>query len=241
MKISKQRLEEIIKEEIEAISEVGMYHDPKTGRWTKQAKGAVKSLSKQGAEDAGVSSDHVGRGVVTAKGKIQAKFGMNHGKDECGRKSIQTTGDNDISPRFSCSDYKQRYDEGILDLDSKVSISDVIRAADSVENDLDEQSGRDCSAQRSKWLRGLLLTLNNIALSSKGELMKKNEAQNKESETKKRKISNDAKQRAKRKKLKSQTGLYFPKSGFSKTDRELLNTNSLWESLCGTQETIKHR
>jgi len=229
MKISKKRLEEIIKEEIESISEVGMYHDPETGHFTKQAPGAVKSLSKKGAKSAGVSSDYVGRGVVTAKGKTRAKFGMNHGKDECGRKSIQKTGDNNISPRYKCSTYKERYAEGLVDLDSKVSISDVIRASESAENDLDEQNGCDCSGQRSKWLRGLLLSLNNIALASKGDLIKKNESQDKESETKERKNSQDAKKRARRKKMRSQAGVYFPKSGFSKTDRELLNTNSLWE------------
>ena len=86
MKITKKVLIELIEDE---LSEVGLYHSPKTGRWTKRETGAVKSLTKKGAKSAGVSDDLVGRGVVTGKDKISAKMGMNFGKGtSCGRKTI---------------------------------------------------------------------------------------------------------------------------------------------------------
>ena len=240
MKISKRELERIIKEEISRISEVGLCHSPKDGTFTDCKAGAVKSLSKQGAIDSGTDLSHVGRGVVTSKGKTAAKMGMNFGKDECGRKSIQRTGDNNINPKYKCSDYKDRYAEGLINLEHSVTIGEVIEAAERSLSELEEDIGGDCSAQRGKWLQSLLRSLNAVALASKGDLLPKKENQEDsrprngsgtahgQSEDK-RKKTKDAERRARTKKMRSQAGLYFPKSGFSKTDRELLNTNSLWE------------
>ena len=70
-----------------------------------------------------------------------------------------------------------------------------------------------------------------MALASKGDLLPKKESaepENGKSEDR-RKKTKDAERRARTKKMKSQAGVYFPKSGFSKSERELLNTNSLWE------------
>ena len=90
------------------------YHDPDTGRFTKKKPGVVKSLTSKGAESRGVDQKHVQRGVVTAKDKIQAKFGMNAGeKTSCGRKTIQGK---DISAKYKCSDYKEMY-EDVFSLD----------------------------------------------------------------------------------------------------------------------------
>jgi hypothetical protein len=231
MKISKRELERIIKEEIKGISEVGMCHDPEDGTFTDCKTGAVKSLSKKGAKDSGVDTAHVGRGVITAKGKTAAKMGMNFGKDECGRKSIQAGGNNNINPRYKCSDYKERYAEGLSNLDTAITIGDVLEAAERSLNGLDEDITGECSQQRSKWLQSLLRSLNAVALASKGDLLPKKESaepENGKSEDR-RKKTKDAERRARTKKMKSQAGVYFPKSGFSKSERELLNTNSLWE------------
>jgi|TARA_R110002020_G_C16285973_1_gene772119 hypothetical protein len=229
MKIERKKLEEIIKEE---LSEVGLYHSPKTGRWTKKEAGAVKSLSKKGAKSGGVSQDLVGRGVVTSKDKVSAKMGMNFGKDECGRKSLQATGDNDITARFKCSDYKQPYAEGV-DLDGRVSLRDVVEAAETSYNGLEEDLEGACAPLRSKWLKNLLRSLNSVALAQKGDLIPKVKEQKEDDEdTDERddwEKSRDGKQRAKKKKLKATAGLYVPKGGFSKSERELLSTNSLWE------------
>lgn len=230
MRLTKKQLVEIIKDE---LSEVGLYHSPKTGRWVKKQAGAVKSLTKKGAKSAGVSQDLVGRGVVTSGDKVAAKFGMNGSEEHsCGRKTI--SGD-DISAKYKCSDYKQKYAEGLL-LDGCVTICDVIEAAETSYKALDEDLASACAPMRQKWLTGLLRSLNSIALAQKGDLIPKaNEGDEKfdkngaEDEQKK---SKDAKRRARTKKIKAATGAYIPKGGFSKAERELLSTNSLWEQFC---------
>jgi|TARA_Y100000310_G_C20666543_1_gene807820 hypothetical protein len=230
MNVSKKKIEEIIKEE---LSEVGLYHDPKTGRWTKRQTGAVKSLTKKGAKSAGVSDDLVGRGVITAADKVQAKMGMNFSKKtSCGRKTI--SGD-DISSKYKCSDYKEEYAEGI-NLDGRVSLRDVVEAAETSYNGLEEDLEGACAPLRAKWLKSLLRSLNAIALAQKGDLIPKaNESVEDEEETDTRddwEKRRDAKQRAKTKKIKATAGMYVPKGGFNKSERELLSTNSLWERFC---------
>ena len=233
MKISKKDIMRIVEEE---INEVGLYHSPKTGRWVSKSQGAVKSLTKKGARSAGVNPDLVGRGVVTAKDKISAKMGQNFGKDQCGRKTIDGE---DITARYKCSDYKEPYSEGLINLDQSVSIREVIRAAESALSGLDEELSPECAGQRSEWLKSLLRSLNAVALASKGDLLPKKENVDKEAEASEptkseltRKKSQDAKRRAKTKKMRSDAGIYFPKTGFNKSERELLNTNSLWEEFC---------
>jgi len=234
MKISKKDIMRIVEEE---INEIGLYHSPKTGRWVSRSQGAVKSLTKKGAKSAGVNPDLVGRGVATANDKVSAKMGMNFSKKtSCGRKTID--GD-DITARFKCSDYKEPYAEGLTNLDYQVSIREVIRAAESALSGLDEELSPECAGQRSEWLKSLLRSLNAVALASKGDLLPKKENVDKEAEASEpskseltRKKSQDAKRRAKTKKMRSDAGIYFPKTGFNKSEKELLNTNSLWEEFC---------
>jgi hypothetical protein len=155
-------------------------------------------------------------------------MGQNFGKDQCGRKTIDGE---DITARYKCSDYKKPYSEGLINLDYSVSIREVIGAAESALSELDEDLSPQCAGQRSEWLKSLLRSLNSIALASKGDLLPKNENAE-DSHAEEDKKSKDAKRRAKTKKMRSDAGLYFPKTGFSKSERELLNTNSLWEEFC---------
>ena len=231
MRLTKKKLIEIVEEE---LSEVGLYHSPKTGRWTSRETGAVKSLTKKGAKSAGVSDDLVGRGVVTGKDKISAKFGMNGSEEHsCGRKTI--SGD-DITAKYKCSDYKQEYAEGLL-LDGCVTLCDVIEAAETSYNALDEDLASACAPMRQKWLSGLLRSLNSIALASKGDLIPKaNESKDEDEDTDERTELDkrvDAKRRAKTKKIRSAVKMgAVPKSGFNRGERDLLSTNSLWEQFC---------
>jgi hypothetical protein len=236
MKIKKEDLERIIEEE---LNEIGLYHSPKTGRWVSKSAGAVKSLTKKGARDAGVSQDLVGRGVITGKDKVSAKMGMNFGKDQCGRKNIDGT---DIDAKYKCSDYKERYAEHLIDPDASVSIKDVIEAAEMSDNGLEEDLEGACAPLRTKWLTGLLRSLNSIALAQKGDLIPKPkenlEQHGQRPDNQKKSI--DAKRRAKTKKIRSAVRMgAVPKGGFSRSERDLLSTNSLWENFLAENTTDK--
>lgn len=113
-KITKSRLKELIKQEIEAVMnqednelvEANPYHSGKTGRFTsKNAPNSVYSLTKN-AED-NVSKMPIGRGK-NKNGKPAAKFGMNSGSPDkqCGRLTID--GDKKKKSR-RCVDYKKKY------------------------------------------------------------------------------------------------------------------------------------
>ena len=101
-------MESILKEWKQYLSEF-YYHDPETGHFTEKKPGVVKSLTKAGAKSRGIDTKYAERGVVTSKDKVQSKFGMNTSKDKsCGRKTISGQ---DITPKYSCSDYKEVYED----------------------------------------------------------------------------------------------------------------------------------
>ena len=243
-------MKELIQEWREYMQEVGMYHDPNTGRWTDRRAGAVKSLTKAGARRAGVDPKHVERGVVTGKDKIQAKMGSSFGKDQCGRFTLDGE---PITPKYQCSDYKKPYaeasgddDESVLlatpdatELDAwvddeDVSVDDIIEAlvdAYAMQEPVDEQQG-DCSKYRGQWMKDLLLSLNKVALASKGELMKKDEGVQK-SEYQGSKIDDDKERKTdrrkaadRRRKLRSMVGVYV--EPFNRGEKALLTPNSLF-------------
>jgi len=240
MKINRRILGKIITEE---LNEVGLYHDPKTGRWSKRKTGAVKSLTRDGARRAGVDPKHVGRGVVSGKDKIAAKMGQNFGKDQCGR--LKMSGD-DQTPRFKCSDYKERYAEHLDGLDGLKSREDVpvdvlLSALYDDEDEILEGLEAQCAPLRAKWTQNLLRSLNSFALAADGELFPKKEeidsggkrAKWKNSHYRGSEIrpdsdtSEDKKKNAKRKKIRSAVGVYV--EPFNRGEKALLSTNSLWE------------
>ena len=107
MNIGASELIEMIEDELNThLSEANLYHDPKTGHWSSKKAGNVYSLTKKGAKNA--PNSEVGKGIVTGKGNVKAKYGM---ADQCGR--MKLSGD-DINPEYSCSKFKQKYDEDIL-------------------------------------------------------------------------------------------------------------------------------
>lgn len=250
MKISKKKLKQIIEEEVESVAEANLYHDPKTGHWTSKRAGAVKSLTKKGARSAGIDPELVGRGVVGSSGKVSAKMGANFGKDQCGRKNID--GDN-ISPRYKCSDYKKKYNEALsledfegLNLEDSVSVAELLQALAEQDEDILEGLEAQCAQYKQKWMKNLLLSLNNVALARDGKLLEPQKeatdsprpnthyrgspvvgsGSDKRPDNKGR-MTQDRKDNAKRKKLRSAVGAYV--EPFNRGEKELLSTNSLWE------------
>lgn len=102
----------------EELEEVGMYHDPSTGYFTKRKAGAVKSLSKKGAQSAGVDPKYAERGVVTSGDKLSSKFGLNFGKKQCGRTKFPAGGKLPYK-KYSCSKYNKTYSDLEEDGDKK--------------------------------------------------------------------------------------------------------------------------
>lgn len=239
MKLKKEDIENLVRE---ALQEVGLYHSPTTGRWVSRGKGAVKSLTRKGAKAAGVDPKHVGRGVVTSKDKVSAKMGANFGKDQCGR--LNMDGD-PIDPKYKCSDYKKKYDES-LSLDGldglksagTVNLESLVKALKQIESEILEAPD-PCYAQRTTWMRNLLKTLNSIALASDGDLMPKKEATEERPkhanshyagspiENDGKRMTDSRKKSARTKKMRSRTGLTV--EPFSRGEKELMSTNSLWE------------
>ena len=105
MFISEEIIRRIVIEElIDVLNEANPYHDADTGRLASSATGNVYSISKPASQRYG---NEAAKGIVTAKGKLKAKYGMT---DMCGRRTLDGK---DISPEYSCSKFKKKYSETI--------------------------------------------------------------------------------------------------------------------------------
>jgi len=250
MKIKKQDIERMVKEELESIREANLYHNPQTGRWDSKRAGAVKSLTKKGARSAGIDPKLVGRGVVGSSGKVSAKMGQNFGKDQCGRLNLD--GD-PINPKYKCGDYKKPYNESLsledldgLNLEDSITVAELLGALAEQDEDILEGLEAQCAQYRQGWMKNLLLSLNNVALARDGKLLepKKEAAETPRPKThyrgspvvgsgpdsrpdNKGRMTADRKQNAKRKKMRSAAGVYV--EPFNRGEKALLSTNSLWE------------
>jgi hypothetical protein len=127
MKISKDKLKKIVKEEIDlflerkanqSIQEIALCHNKK-GHFTDCEKGSVYSLSQKGAKAAGVDDKFVGRGKVSRKEKkddgsywIQAPYGMNSSNKKVPGRIKMPSGE-DVNPEYSVSNYDEKYDEAV--------------------------------------------------------------------------------------------------------------------------------
>lgn len=114
MKISIERVKEIIVEETEElVNELGLCHSD-DGTFDDCKKGNVYSLTKKAAEEHGVDKKFSQRGTVSSKEKgkppkLSAKFGLNTSPTkQGGRKKISGE---DIVPKFSVSEYPKKYEE----------------------------------------------------------------------------------------------------------------------------------
>jgi len=226
-------MKELLAEWKKYVEGAGMYHDPKTGHFTHREKGAIKSLTKDGARRAGIDKKFVERGVVTGNDKIQAKMGQNFKKTSCGRLTID--GD-PISPKYKCGDYKEPYAEGMEDYKGlmaieSISVDAVVDALEEASAVIGEQGTDSCAQRKGEWLKTTLKSLNAYALAMKGELFdEKSEAKkpkkhyggspiedDKERKTDKRKMGD------RRRKLRSMIGMTV--TPFSKEEKSLLTPN----------------
>ena len=102
-------------DEKEELDEVGLCHSKKTGHFADCDAGAVYSLSKKGADRAGVDKKHMGRGNVTSKTKdgdikYRSLYGANTSKEKsCGR--IRFPDGDEGYKRYSCGNYNKKYTE----------------------------------------------------------------------------------------------------------------------------------
>lgn len=134
MLISKVRLTEIIKEELDQVlkersnnisvdqqdlEEVNLYHDPDTGRFAKKkdiGSGTIYSLTDKGRRSGGIKNKKlVKRGKVVnysasdAAATKVAPVGDIGSSKPAGRKKM-IKGD-DITPKYKVGSYPQRYEE----------------------------------------------------------------------------------------------------------------------------------
>lgn len=102
MIIREKELRNTIREElISVIYERGNpWHDKETGKLSSGDTGNTYSISQPKSKETGLDAK---KGIVTSKGKLQAKYGM---PKECGRKSISGE---EINPKYSCSQFKKKY------------------------------------------------------------------------------------------------------------------------------------
>ena len=170
MNVSASKLIEMIEDEINSqLSEANLYHDPKTGHWSDKKAGNVYSLTKRGAKNA--PNSEVGKGIVTGKGNVKAKYGM---ADQCGR--MKLSGDK-INPEYSCSKFKKKYDEDILsepEVHNPVGEIEVIKIGNKTYINLDSlisQSDEDILVQEDKQGRALMNKCNSVGLYTRRQVL----------------------------------------------------------------------
>ena len=118
VKITATDLLEMVEEELDKyLLEVALCHSPSTGHFTDCNPKAVYSLSHRAAKNNNIDREFVGRGNLTKKRKIMAKYGANTAKDpggQCGRQTVQ--GKSKAKTK-RCHDYPKKYideDSGLL-------------------------------------------------------------------------------------------------------------------------------
>ncbi len=113
MRLKRELLEKIIREELELFYEVNPAHKgkgPGGGRFAKKGQGKTYSLTKNAEDDVAEDSELEvpARGSITSQGKISSKFGMNTGAPDkqCGRLEI---GGSPKKKTRRCADYPKKY------------------------------------------------------------------------------------------------------------------------------------
>tara|TARA_R110000744_G_scaffold368910_1_gene478968 strand:+ start:510 stop:1235 length:726 start_codon:yes stop_codon:yes gene_type:complete len=173
-----------IYEDEDELDEAQPWHDPETGKFSSPKKGAVYSISKDGARRSGIDSKFAFKGISTGNKredgttKTQSKFTMASGDKACGRTDVQKTGR--IPYRKSCSKYPKdalSEEEVIMKdgcpMDGTVSTS-YVRGV--VQQELD-QAVKEIAAvvQRARTTGGKISigeitpTIRSLALSLKGK------------------------------------------------------------------------
>lgn len=216
MKIYKSELMKIVKEELEGVlKEANPYHSGHGkggGRFTSKEKAKTYSLSNNAK---GLTKNEVPlRGKVTASGKVSSPIGMNTSKS-CGRTEFPSGAEKHSG--ISCSEYSKRYDEAFQALEEIAGQLGTL------------QEGPECDA----CLRNFIAKLKQSNLAIKQALdpkvQQEHETYGGEKVSPVSRTTPSRRSSERRRKMKTMAGMNFPKSGFSKSERSLLNPNSLWE------------
>lgn len=223
MRIRKQALERMIREEIEGVlSEANPYHLGSTGnktggRFTSKDKAKSYSLSNKAKDNQTKSPEHKAplRGKMTGGGKVNALAGMNTSSSKaCGRQTMPDGAPK--NPTHSCSEYPKRYNEAFQVLEEIAEALGTLK-----------ESQVDCSACLNNFVRRLKQS--NLAIKQALD-PKVNEHDTYAGE----KVSpGDRKTPTRRstdrrRKFRNRAGMDFDKTGFSADERKLLNPDSLY-------------
>jgi hypothetical protein len=182
------------------------------GQFTSKKKAKVYSLSNR----AKGKTNHEAplRGKVTSGGKVSSPIGMNTSKP-CGRTEFPSGREKHSG--ISCSQYSARYDEAFQALEE---IAEQLGTL---------QEGPECDA----CLRNFIAKLrqSNLAIKSAldPKIQKEHETYGGEKVSPGDRKTPSRRSSERRKKFKTMAGMNFDKSGFSKSERSLLNPNSLFE------------
>ena len=167
MKITKARLKQIIKEELE---EVNLYHKA-DGTWGRKKTGNVRSISSKAAKRNNIDPKYVGKSIVAKDtDKVRKKYGM----DRCGR---QTVSGEPRNPVYSCKDAPKKYrneDKIVREEEEDISgedridreyIAGVIRMEiDKLIRSMNTKTRSACS------LSDVIATMNKYELASRAKL-----------------------------------------------------------------------
>ena len=133
MKITKEELKLLIRD---TLDEVALCRNKDTGHFDDCEPGNVYSLTKKGAESAGVSAKYVGRGTMTKNRKLDSPYGANTSPtQQCGRMKI--SGEKKPKDR-RCRDYKQRGRYGMKESEVDFDISSIRRFQMMTDSDGDD-------------------------------------------------------------------------------------------------------
>ena len=133
--LTRKDLEKLIRE---CIQEIAMCRNKDTGHFDDCSPGNVYSVTRAGAQRAGIDSKYVGRGTMTKNRKIDSPFGANTSDTkQCGRMKI--SGEPKKKDR-RCRDYKQKGRYHIKELGSlSLFDSEGIRRFDMMADDYNGQ------------------------------------------------------------------------------------------------------
>jgi hypothetical protein len=189
MKITENRLKQIIDEEVvKMLKELGFCHNNK-GFFDSCKKGNTYSLSDKGADRAGVDNKYVKRGILTKdkeedeSPKLRTPFGLNTSKDKQGGR-IKMKGGDKKSPYRSVSQYPAPYplSEEDINLAGGLSLKQIEAIIKGALSDSNIEEG-DNAKLKSKChsigmmssqdaIKRVLRGVNLAVLASKGDLQK---------------------------------------------------------------------
>lgn len=129
MKVSKKRLEELVREELNEVllNEINAFKDAE-GRFSSAKDATTYSLSKRAVEKHGLNPKYAGRGVMTSKyhpddpkASYTTPAGSSSGEKSAGR---QDTSGDPHSPKYRLKGHPKKYRETLSHLSQLIKEED---------------------------------------------------------------------------------------------------------------------